>query len=80
MKHPRSTLVLTTLLATLLTTTTYAASKHQPSITQTHYDAMEKCISQTLEALPGTPSQGNGLSERRRAMYMECARKAGFKP
>ena len=80
MKHPRSTLVLTTLLATLLTTTTYAASKHQPSITQAHYDAMEKCVSQTLEALPGTPSQGNGLSDRRRAMYMECARKAGFKP
>jgi len=80
MEHSRSTLVLTALLSTLLTTTTFAASKHQPSISEAHYNAMEKCVSQTLEALPGTPSQGNGLSERRRAMYMECARKAGFRP
>ena len=82
MKH--STLVLTALLSALLTTTTYAASKsHQASKlaqAQATYDAREKCISDTLAALPGTPQQGNGLSTRRMNMYSECAKRMGFRP
>ena len=82
MKQSQSSLVLTALLSTLLTTTTYAASKgHQASkLAQATYDAREKCISDTLAALPGTPQQGNGLSTRRMNMYSECAKRMGFRP
>ena len=82
MKHSHSTLVLTAVLSMLLTTTTYAALKsHQASkLDQATYNAREKCISDTLAALPGTPQQGNGLSTRRMNMYSECAKRMGFRP
>ena len=81
MKRSHSTLVLAALLSALLTTTTYAASKSKgPALTEATYSAREKCISDTLAALPGTPSQGNGLSVRRMNMYSECAIKAGIRP
>ena len=82
MKHAHSTLVLTALLSTLLATTTYAAPKgaQAPKLDEATYNAREKCISDTLAALPGTPSQGNGLSGRRMNMYSECAKRMGFRP
>jgi len=81
MKHSHSILVLTAILSTLLTTTTYAAQKTKASKSnEATYNAREKCITDTIAALPGTPTDTNGLSARRMSMYSDCAKRMGFRP
>jgi hypothetical protein len=82
MKCSLSHLVLAASLTVMLTPASQAAPK-SPATSKGQvdtYNAREKCISEAIAAVPGTPAQENGITAQRTSRYVECARRMGFKP
>ena len=78
-----STVVLAVLLSAFLPTPSQAATKSAAGATKSQtetYKAREKCISEAIAAVPGTPAQENQITRQRTSKYTECAKRMGFRP